>query len=82
MWKTMHVMENCGIDLTESLAMVPAASVCGLYFAHPQSLYFSVGKICHDQVKNYTIIQTPFIILRRLMHTKYKIEKLSKLIAQ
>lgn len=42
--------ENCGIELTESLAMSPAASVCGVYISHPKSHYFSVGKLCSDQV--------------------------------
>ncbi len=45
--------ENTGMALTESLAMTPAASVCGLYFAHPQSLYFGVGLIGRDQVADY-----------------------------
>lgn len=45
--------ENCGIDLTDSLAMTPAASVSGLYFAHPKSEYFSVGKLCPDQIVDY-----------------------------
>jgi len=42
-----------GIHLTESLAMYPAASVCGWYFAHPESKYFGVGKINEDQLKDY-----------------------------
>ncbi len=42
-----------GIHLTETFAMFPASSVSGLYFAHPQAKYFSVGKIDHDQVKDY-----------------------------
>jgi 5-methyltetrahydrofolate--homocysteine methyltransferase len=42
-----------GIHLTESLAMYPASSVCGWYFAHPQSKYFGVGKIEQDQLKDY-----------------------------
>lgn len=42
-----------GIELTESLAMYPAASVSGWYFAHPQSKYFGVGKILKDQVEDY-----------------------------
>jgi 5-methyltetrahydrofolate--homocysteine methyltransferase len=42
-----------GIHLTESLAMYPAASVCGWYFAHPQSKYFGVGKIEKDQLHDY-----------------------------
>jgi 5-methyltetrahydrofolate--homocysteine methyltransferase len=45
--------EALGIRLTESYAMMPAASVSGLYFAHPKSRYFSVGKIGRDQVEDY-----------------------------
>jgi 5-methyltetrahydrofolate--homocysteine methyltransferase len=46
--------KNTGIFLTESLAMYPAASVCGWYFAHPDSKYFGVGKIEKDQLEDYT----------------------------
>ena len=42
-----------GILLTESLAMYPAASVCGWYFAHPSSKYFGIGKITSEQVADY-----------------------------
>ena len=45
---------STGIHLTESLAMYPAASVCGWFFAHPQSKYFGVGKIEKDQLNDYT----------------------------
>ncbi|HEV8433248.1 MAG TPA: vitamin B12 dependent-methionine synthase activation domain-containing protein, partial [Thermoanaerobaculia bacterium] len=45
--------EKIGIQLTESFAMSPAASVSGFYFAHPQSRYFAVGKIGRDQVADY-----------------------------
>ncbi|MBL7764399.1 MAG: methionine synthase [Chitinophagaceae bacterium] len=45
--------EATGIHLTESLAMYPAASVCGWYFSHPQSQYFGVGKIQRDQLEDY-----------------------------
>lgn len=41
------------IELTENFAMLPAASVCGLYFSHPQARYFAVGKISRDQVLDY-----------------------------
>jgi len=41
------------VELTESLAMLPAASVCGVYFAHPFAKYFAVGKIQKDQVQDY-----------------------------
>ncbi len=44
---------NAGISLTESLAMYPAASVCGWYFSHPQSQYFGIGKIQRDQLNDY-----------------------------
>ncbi len=50
MWELMSVESETGIKLTESLAMTPAASVSGLYFAHPKANYFSLGKICEDQV--------------------------------
>ncbi len=46
--------QTTGITLTESLAMYPAASVCGWYFSHPQSQYFGVGKIQPDQLEDYT----------------------------
>lgn len=49
----MKVQENTSIQLTESLAMYPAASVCGIYFAHPQAKYFNVGKIGKDQLLDY-----------------------------
>jgi 5-methyltetrahydrofolate--homocysteine methyltransferase len=42
-----------GVTLTESLAMYPASSVSGWYFAHPESKYFGVGKIEKDQVVDY-----------------------------
>jgi 5-methyltetrahydrofolate--homocysteine methyltransferase len=42
-----------GVTLTESFAMWPGASVCGLYFSHPESHYFGVGKIERDQVADY-----------------------------
>lgn len=46
--------ENTGIELTESLAMYPAASVSGWYFSHPESKYFGIGKIQDDQLENYS----------------------------
>jgi 5-methyltetrahydrofolate--homocysteine methyltransferase len=45
--------ERAGIRLTESYAMDPASTVSGFYLAHPQSRYFAVGKIAHDQVEDY-----------------------------
>ena len=55
-YKLFELLEatiNTGITLTESLAMYPAASVCGWYFSHPQSQYFGVGKVLPDQVQDY-----------------------------
>ena len=49
----LRVEESAGITLTESFAMLPAASVSGYYFWHPQSQYFGVGKIERDQVEDY-----------------------------
>jgi 5-methyltetrahydrofolate--homocysteine methyltransferase len=49
----LKVEKNTGIKLTESMAMYPAASVSGLYFAHPEAKYFNVGKIDKDQVLDY-----------------------------
>ncbi len=53
LWKLLEVEKNTGITLTESLAMYPTAAVSGLYFAHPDAHYFSVGKIQRDQVEDY-----------------------------
>jgi 5-methyltetrahydrofolate--homocysteine methyltransferase len=46
---------SIGMDLTESGAMTPTAAVAGLYFAHPQSRYFMVGKVGRDQVEDYAL---------------------------
>lgn len=53
LFKLLNATENTGIQLTESLAMYPASSVCGWYFSHPESKYFGVGKINKDQVEDY-----------------------------
>jgi 5-methyltetrahydrofolate--homocysteine methyltransferase len=50
LFKLLDVEKNCGVSLTESYAMYPTAAVSGLYFSHPESRYFSVGKIGNDQV--------------------------------
>jgi 5-methyltetrahydrofolate--homocysteine methyltransferase len=50
MWKLLDAENQSQIKLTESLAMHPASSVSGLYFANPKSLYFQVGKITEEQV--------------------------------
>lgn len=52
-WQLLDVENKIGVKLTESLAMWPAASVSGYYFAHPQSKYFGLGKIKEDQVADY-----------------------------
>src|SRR5205823_2716368 len=53
LWRLLDVQTNTGMLLTESFAMWPGSSVSGLYFAHPQSRYFSLGKIDRDQVADY-----------------------------
>ena len=53
LWRLLDVEANSGILLTESFAMWPGSSVSGLYFAHPESRYFSIGKIDRDQVADY-----------------------------
>jgi 5-methyltetrahydrofolate--homocysteine methyltransferase len=53
LFSLLNATEEIGITLTESLAMNPPASVCGWYFAHPQSHYFGLGKIDRDQLKDY-----------------------------
>ena len=52
-WDLLAVEENIGVSLTESLAMWPAASVSGYYFAHPEAQYFGVGKITQDQLESF-----------------------------
>jgi len=49
----LQAEKNAGIELTESFAMTPAASVSGLYFAHPQARYFAVDRITRDQLEDY-----------------------------
>jgi 5-methyltetrahydrofolate--homocysteine methyltransferase len=53
LWQLLDAEERAGIELTESYAMTPAASVSGWYFAHPEARYFAVGKINRDQVRDY-----------------------------
>jgi 5-methyltetrahydrofolate--homocysteine methyltransferase len=45
--------DAAGVELTEHFAMMPAASVSGIYFAHPEARYFNVGRIGRDQVEDY-----------------------------
>jgi len=53
LWKLLDAEGSTGIKLTESCAMWPGASVSGLYFAHPESKYFGVGKLGRDQAQDY-----------------------------
>jgi len=53
LWQLLDVEKNTGMLITESFAMWPGSSVSGLYFAHPESRYFSLGKIEKDQVEDY-----------------------------
>src|SRR5262249_23925741 len=55
LWDLLDVERSIGMRLTESFAMWPGSSVSGLYFAHPESKYFSLGKIDRDQVEDYAI---------------------------
>ena len=55
MWTLMDIEAKTGISLTESLAMLPAASVSGLYFGGKCSQYFAVGKITQEQVQEYAM---------------------------
>lgn len=52
-WDLLDVEANTGISLTENLAMFPTASVSGLYFSHPESRYFGIGKMTKEQVESY-----------------------------
>lgn len=52
-WKLLQVKENIGVEITDSLAMWPAASVSGYYFGNKEAKYFGLGKITQDQLKDY-----------------------------
>ncbi len=49
----LNAEQRAGIELTESFAMLPASSVSGIYFSHPEARYFGVGNIGRDQVEDY-----------------------------
>ena len=55
LWNLLDAEKNAGIKLTESFAMWPGSSVSGLYFAHPESKYFAVGKLGRDQLLDYHV---------------------------
>lgn len=52
-WRLLCPEKNAGMQITESLAMMPAASVSGFYFAHPKARYFGLGKLSREQVEDY-----------------------------
>jgi len=54
LFSLLEAETNSGIQLTENYAMIPASSVCGLYFSHPVAQYFSVGKSGEDQLRDYS----------------------------
>jgi len=54
LWRLLDVEAKTGMQITESFAMWPGSSVSGIYFAHPESRYFSLGKIDRDQVEDYS----------------------------
>ena len=53
LWELLDPATNAGMTLTESYAMLPTASVSGLYFSHPEARYFGIGKLARDQVSDY-----------------------------
>jgi 5-methyltetrahydrofolate--homocysteine methyltransferase len=55
LFNLLKAEDNAHMHLTESLAMMPAASVSGFYFSHPQSRYFGLGKISKDQIEDYAV---------------------------
>ena len=54
LFSLLDVESRIGVQLTESCAMYPAASVCGIYLAHPEAGYFNLGQIGRDQVRDYS----------------------------
>jgi 5-methyltetrahydrofolate--homocysteine methyltransferase len=55
LWQLLDVEKNTGMRITESFAMWPGSSVSGLYFAHPEAIYFGLGKVDRDQVQDYHV---------------------------
>ncbi|MFY0598436.1 MAG: methionine synthase [Cyclobacteriaceae bacterium] len=55
LFSLLEAEKNTGIELTESYAMFPAASVSGFYFSHPESKYFGLGKVYEDQIEDYAV---------------------------
>jgi 5-methyltetrahydrofolate--homocysteine methyltransferase len=52
-FRLLQATRHTGMDLTESFAMTPAAAVSGLYFSHPKSQYFVVGRLSREQIEDY-----------------------------
>ena len=52
LFQLLDASDTCGVELSESYAMSPAAAVSGFYYSHPESSYFAVGKIGRDQVES------------------------------
>jgi 5-methyltetrahydrofolate--homocysteine methyltransferase len=70
LFKALDAQRACGISLTESCVMIPAASVCGYYFAHPRSAYFGLTAIGRDQVEAYAKrLGEPVNIIERRLST-------------
>jgi 5-methyltetrahydrofolate--homocysteine methyltransferase len=53
LWELLDPANNAGMQLTESFAMLPTASVSGMYFSHPEARYFGIGKLGRDQITDY-----------------------------
>ena len=73
LWKLLDVEKNAGIKLTESYAMWPGSSVSELYFAHPESKYFAVGKLGRDQLLDYHVPQRHDLAGSRALARPYSI---------
>ncbi len=61
MFELLQTTAATGITLTESNAMFPASRVSGMYFNHPDSKYFAVGKLAKDQPEDYSLRKEPWI---------------------
>ena len=53
LWDLIEPDKNAGMTITESFAMLPTASVSGMYFSHPEARYFGTGKLARDQIEDY-----------------------------
>ncbi len=53
LFSLLQAEEKASVRLTENFAMLPASSVCGFYFSHPEACYFRLGKIDDDQISDY-----------------------------